>query len=547
MFYPSLGALAILATATYGYVWPSPQLDALESARWDQEGFNTNPTLTSAFQPCDSFFGGGNTGRSNVADWIRTAYHDMATHNSTDGTGGLDASIRFGVEQARPENVGDGFNNTMEFVTQSVVPNYLPYLSMSDSIALLAVLAIENCGGPEIAFRGGRIDAGVPGAPGVPQPQDDLNSHIASFARQGFTQTEMIGLVACGHTFGGVQHSFFPDIVNALNDPTNIGSIAHFDTTFVTFDNNVATEYISGTTQNPLVVGFNDTTNSDKRIFGSDGNTTMQSFANSPATFASTCADLFAHMLDTVPTGVQLTDVISPLPVKPSSLALSLNGNILQLTGQVRLWNVTDPSPNITMLLEDHTGSTGNFTLKFVGTSSSTGGKYSAAWYTFNDTDRLDFNNLYLDAAAGVKSLSFMIDGKLEDQNGLGFPIQDGFLFSKTSCLVAPLSGRIDVAVRNGVNPTRVFLQEFTTDSVQRIVVTEVDISPSLRSSGCEFGVLAMEHHNERYCYHYGRTVWDWRRNRRSEVCGTQSSSLRYITSVSDIVLLYQNGVSFII
>jgi hypothetical protein len=53
-------------------------------------------------------------------------------------------------------------------------------------------------GGPEIAFRGGRVDATEPNAPGVPQPQESLDSHIASFARQGFTQTEMIGLVACG-------------------------------------------------------------------------------------------------------------------------------------------------------------------------------------------------------------------------------------------------------------------------------------------------------------------------------------------------------------
>jgi hypothetical protein len=36
-----------------------------------------------------------------------------------------------------------------------------------------------------------------------------------------------------------------------------------------------ATESISSTTQNPLVIGQNDTTNSDKRIFGNDGNTAM--------------------------------------------------------------------------------------------------------------------------------------------------------------------------------------------------------------------------------------------------------------------------------
>jgi hypothetical protein len=56
-------------------------------------------------------------------------------------------------------------------------------------------------GGPEIAFRGGRVDATGPNSPGVPEPQQDLDEHIASFARQGFTQNEMIGLVACGYVF----------------------------------------------------------------------------------------------------------------------------------------------------------------------------------------------------------------------------------------------------------------------------------------------------------------------------------------------------------
>jgi hypothetical protein len=57
---------------------------------------------------------------------------------------------------------------------------------------------LKFSGGPEIAFRGGRVDALEPNVAGVPEPQQDLDSHIASFARQGFTQTEMIGLVACG-------------------------------------------------------------------------------------------------------------------------------------------------------------------------------------------------------------------------------------------------------------------------------------------------------------------------------------------------------------
>ncbi|KAF8180668.1 heme peroxidase [Mycena galopus ATCC 62051] len=324
-----LALFALLATAT-AYIWPAPQFEALDEMRFEQ-------SLAGFVNPCDLFIfdGSGNSGRADSADWIRTAYHDMATHNVEDGTGGLDGSIRFLEEMARPEDAGDGFQNTINVLAGQSNP-----LSVADVVALGAVIAyaeLRASGGPEIAFRGGRVDATEPNAPGVPQPQESLDSHIASFARQGFTQTEMIGLVACGHTFGGVQHVPFPDIVPELNDPNSTESVAHFDSSFVNFDNNIATEYISGTTQNPLVVGLNDTTNSDKRIFGSDGNVTMSAFANSPELFASTCAELFAKMIDTVPSGIQLTDVVTPLPVKPIIAGFNLDGDTLRLGGRVRV------------------------------------------------------------------------------------------------------------------------------------------------------------------------------------------------------------------
>ncbi|KAF7330709.1 Peroxidase [Mycena sanguinolenta] len=466
--------ISFIAVAN-AYIWPSPQLDALEAARFDQQGFNAN-LLTGFIQPCDTFQFGSDTGRANAADWIRTAYHDMATHNSTDGTGGLDASIRL---QKNRYGQSDGFDNTMTLIFLLDIVNR--YISTADNIALAALIAIENwsvtvflvashlhSGGPEIAFRGGRADAAVPNAPGVPEPQQDLASHIASFARQEFTQAEMIGLVVCGHTFGGVQHDFFPDIVNVLNDTTDTEDVAHFDTTFVTFDNNVALEYISGTTQNPLVVGFNDTTNSDKCSL-------IRSTSIPP--LAQICS---RRMLDTVPSNVTLTDVITPLPVKPSNVELILDGDTLQLWGQVRLWNMTeDPTRTVSMLWDDHIGGTGNATLSFAGLSSSIGGKYSAVWYGFNATSLLSF--LSLDAIAGVTNLSFVVDGQLEDQDGLGFGLQDGFMFSQTSCLFGdPVVANFAVAVRNGVSPTRVYLEQSITDSVQRVSVSmsEIDIMP---------------------------------------------------------------------
>ncbi|KAF8134733.1 heme peroxidase, partial [Mycena galopus ATCC 62051] len=348
----------------------------------------------------------------------------MATYNITDGTGGLDASIRFPAENLRPE-VGDvsvlpAISADMQTFRTSVMVSTTPLKRSSRS------------GGPEIAFRGGRIDAGGPNAPGVPEPQDDLATHIADFARQGFTRTEMIGLVACGHTFGGVQQAPFPDIVPVINDPNNTQSVAHFDSTSVNFDNLVATEYISGTTQNPLVVGSNDTTNSDKRIFGSDGNVTMKSFADSPEAFSSTCADLIARMLDTVPQGVELSEVITPLPVKPHSVVLSMSGETLQLSGEVRLWNMTaDAERTVVLLWDDHVGGTGNVTMSASGVSTAVAGRYSAVWYSIAP---LDGSTLSLDAAPGITNMRFVVDGKLEDQNGVGFAVQDGVVFSEPSC-----------------------------------------------------------------------------------------------------------------
>ncbi|KAF7367873.1 Peroxidase [Mycena sanguinolenta] len=455
---------ACLGTAN-AYIWPSPQLDALEALRFDLD----RNGLTSFLDPCDQFaFDNPGSGRSNAADWIRTAYHDMATYNITDGTGGMDASIRFSVEQARPEDPGDGFLNSN--IVLGLSANR--YISIADTLAVGAILAIEACGGPQIAFRGGRVDAGEPNLPGVPEPQQDLASHVAAFARQGFNQTEMIGLVACGHTFGGVQQSLFPLTVPEFNAPNNSESVAHFDSTFVTFDNNIATEYISGTTLNPLVVGNNETTNSDKRIFGSDGNATMLAFANSPEHFAATCADLFARMVDTVPNGVQLTEVIEPLPVKPANIKIDLDGDNIRFAGEVRFWNLPDnPERTVNLLWDDRVGGKNNATLLLEGVSDLNG-RNNATWYAFNASADTGF--LTLNATAGITNMQFVVDDTLENQ---------GALFV--------LTGRWDVAVRSEVNATltRLYLEQDSFDSVNRPIVVEVDLTPNIDNAVPGFAI----------------------------------------------------------
>ncbi|KAJ7037639.1 heme peroxidase [Mycena alexandri] len=477
-----LALLTCVATAT-AYVWPSPKLDALEAMRWDQDDPHSGlPCGFFTFSDTDA-----PTGRANTADWIRTEY---ATHDVTDGTGGLDASIRFPEEQSRGENPGTGFVNTMEVFTSQNTR----YISIADLVAIGLITSVETCGGPQIAFRGGRIDAGEPNNPGVPEPTQDLDSHTAAFARQGFTPTEMIGLVACGHTFGGVEHTVFPDTVPDLHDPNNTLSVEHFDTTFDHFDNNVATEYISGTTQNPLVVGANDTTNSDKRIFASDGNKTMvgsvtpfvlrilpfmpsYSFAQSADLFASTCASLFARMIDTVPAGVELTEVIEPLPVKPALISLILDGDNLKLPGLVRLFGVSlNSSRKVTIEWDDHAGGTRNTTLVDDHQSTSMA-RIPSAWYAFNSSDTA-LPALWIEPKVGVTAMRFTVDGKVEDQGGVGFAVEDGYVFSASSCLTStnPIAGRFDIAVRNGVNPTRIFLEQEVKDAVDRVNVQETNL-----------------------------------------------------------------------
>lgn len=99
-----------------------------------------------------------------------------------------------------------------------------------------------------------------------------------------------------------------------------------------------ATQYINGSSVDPLLVGFNPNTNSDAAIFASDGNKTMLEFAQSNDVFVSRCGELLGRMLNTVPASVELGDVIEPLTVKPYQLSLFFNATGgLQMSGNIRV------------------------------------------------------------------------------------------------------------------------------------------------------------------------------------------------------------------
>ncbi|KAF9448021.1 L-ascorbate oxidase [Macrolepiota fuliginosa MF-IS2] len=306
------------------YSWPSPQYEALETFLYEgQRGDDSN--LASLVHPCRKRTG---TGASIAAEWLRFAFHDMATHNVDDGSGGLDGSIVY--ELGRSENFGLGFNQTLtDFET---FPN--KYVSRADIIALGAVFATATCGGPLIPFRGGRVDTWTPGTTGTPEPQQDLDTLKESFRKQGFSNTEMIALTACGHTIGGIRSPDFPTLVPAGPDPTK-PNIVDFDST-TQFDNKVVTEYLDGTTQNVLVVTQNTTMASDLRVFISDGNQTMRGLSD-PNQFSTQCQSLLERMLNTVPHGVSLTDEITLIPTKVWGTQLTIERGQLVYKANLRL------------------------------------------------------------------------------------------------------------------------------------------------------------------------------------------------------------------
>jgi hypothetical protein len=288
----------------------------------------------------------------------------MSTHNRFFGTGGLDGSLQF--ELSNGENTGPGHRTTLEF--------YAHYLStkssMADLIAAGVYASVRACGGPVIPLKMGRIDAASAGNTGVPQPQNSVVTFRQQFDRMSFSPSEMIQLVACGHTLGSVHSTEFPQIV-----PPEVGQIP-FDSTKAQFDNGVAVVYVGGNTSNPLAggdaVGVNR--HSDFKVYNSDGNATITTMTD-PAVFRTTCQTVLQKMIEVVPAGVTLTqEPIAPYAVKPIDMQLTLNtgGTTFLLTGAIRIRTTELPASSITNVVLTWKDRNGGNSCGSSGTCSTT-------------------------------------------------------------------------------------------------------------------------------------------------------------------------------
>ncbi|KAK3331277.1 heme peroxidase [Apodospora peruviana] len=259
------------AIAEASYKWPNYETDMLEEIYYQQVGRNGR-RFGNFVATCDAGANNLGAGRTNAAEWLRLAYHDMATGDVEIGSGGLDASISFKTELDRPENMGSfAFTEALAIFGDFVSL----HTSMADIIALGAVMSVTACTVSEdrlpvyLPLRAGRVDASWPGPAGVPEPHQDLATYTERFRKSGFNVSEMIALVACGHSLGGVNGIDNPHIVPVMDDPK---------------------------------------------------------LAASPDLFRDTCSRLLERMIDTVPQGVQLSRVITPISVKPDAILMEVDG-----------------------------------------------------------------------------------------------------------------------------------------------------------------------------------------------------------------------------
>lgn len=422
--------------------WPS-DIDELEEIMVQLTSFRARK-FADTVSPCSNEASG--PGRQNAAEWLRTAFHDMSTANNYFGTGGLDASLQY--ELTNGENPGPGHKTTLDFMSTFLSRKS----SLSDLIALGVHTSVRSCGGPSIPFRAGRKDATEKGNTGVPQPQNSIFTFKQQFERMGFNNVEMIQLTACGHTLGGVHSQEFPTLV----PPGAKNGLAGMDSSVAAFDNKVVTEYLSGKTKNPLVVGpsVRASKNSDFKVFNSDGNQTMEALAD-PNNFRDVCKVVLQKMIDVVPSGVTLTEPIVPYMVKPVNLQLTLEngGANLLFTGFIRVKTTTLPASKIKSLTityknrngRSNCGSSCSFTINLQGIGRG-----------FDDTFAFFPISTKIPVATGISSFTVTMNladksTTVYDNNGAGYPLQDAILMQMPQSCLRGSNGALTVvaAVHN--------------------------------------------------------------------------------------------------
>ncbi|KAK2066499.1 hypothetical protein P8C59_000311 [Phyllachora maydis] len=306
---------------------------------------------------------------------------------------------------------------------------------MADLLAAAVYASVRSCGGPIIPLRTGRIDATAAGPVGVPQPENSRRTFINQFDRMGFSIPDMIQMVACGHTIGRVHSTTFPHLVPSS---TPDGEQA-FDSTDAVFDNKIVTDYVSGNTTDPLVVGPSIAVgqNADLKVFNADRNATITAMTDARA-FATSCQAILQRMIEVVPSSVSLSSsTLVSYMVKPVGMQLTLNkdASTLALSGWIRVKTTKLPMDQISSLTLDWLDRNGGKDCGKIGHCSVTATVQGAAT-GLDDSFAFFPINQDIDTSAGISAFTVTLNlasgqQRTFDNNGNMYPLTDAILLQK--------------------------------------------------------------------------------------------------------------------
>ncbi|KAL2917377.1 hypothetical protein HK105_203041 [Polyrhizophydium stewartii] len=325
-----------------------------------------------------------NARRFIAAEWIRTAFHDAATYDAATGTGGIDGSLWY--ETDRSENAG--------FAIPSTLDQFDSFDQDGVSFADLTVL------GGILATTSAHVHAGI-------------------FKRMGFNATEMIELVACGHTMGSVHAQFTPEVTDLVAAP--------FDSTRLIFDNTVAVEWIKGISNNTLAKppgAGGPETRSDANIFEIDGNKTMSDLASSKQAFDNACARVFTRLFDeAIPRGTVLSNPIEPFPVSIGFDNRLINENFWLRAPTIRLWNMAGKYKSVSLNYLTRNGAVG--TQPFFSLSATPRVFMNGRLHLFDFSTEIPIDPV--EGISAMKVTVVMNDGTVYDDKDGGslYPIDD--------------------------------------------------------------------------------------------------------------------------
>lgn len=125
---------------------------------------------------------------------VRLAWHSSGTYDKSEGTGGSNgATMRFAPEADHGANAG--LLHARQFMED--IKKQFPWVSYSDLWTLGGIVAVQEMGGPQIAWRPGRSDREQQHCPpdGRLPDGDKGHDHLRSiFYRMGFNDQEIVAL-----------------------------------------------------------------------------------------------------------------------------------------------------------------------------------------------------------------------------------------------------------------------------------------------------------------------------------------------------------------